>query len=54
MLRLKSSKSQTHHTLFVPIHWSDTQNVNDLIGEALDPDCKMPGFKMCAVRISPI
>ncbi|RXK27013.1 assimilatory nitrate reductase catalytic subunit NasC [Bacillus velezensis] len=53
-VRSRWSEKVRKDTLFVPIHWSDTQNVNDLIGEALDPDCKMPGFKMCAVRISPI
>lgn len=53
-VRSRWSENVRKDTLFVPIHWSDTQNVNDLIGEALDPDCKMPGFKMCAVRISPI
>lgn len=53
-VRSRWSEKIRKDTLFVPIHWSDTQNVNDLIGEALDPDCKMPGFKMCAVRISPI
>ncbi|MCZ4246022.1 nitrate reductase [Bacillus amyloliquefaciens] len=53
-VRSKWSEKVRKDTLFVPIHWSDTQNVNDLIGEALDPDCKMPGFKMCAVRISPL
>jgi len=53
-VRSKLSKQIRKDTVFVPIHWADAQNVNDLIGEALDPACKMPGFKVCAVRIRPI
>ncbi|QFY80723.1 nitrite reductase [Bacillus subtilis] len=53
-VRSKLSEHIRKDTVFVPIHWADAQNVNDLIGEALDPACKMPGFKVCAVRIRPI
>ncbi|MBD5018708.1 hypothetical protein GUF50_04490, partial [Xanthomonas citri pv. citri] len=53
-VRSKLSEQIRKDTVFVPIHWADAQNVNDLIGEALDPACKMPGFKVCAVRIIPI
>ncbi|PWT16267.1 nitrite reductase [Bacillus subtilis] len=53
-VRSKLSEQIRKDTVFVPIHWADAQNVNDLIGEALDPACKMPGFKVCAVRIRPI
>ncbi|MBY8913475.1 nitrate reductase [Bacillus sp. YC2] len=53
-VRSKWSEQIRRDTVFVPIHWADAQNVNDLIGEALDPACKMPGFKVCAVRISPV
>lgn len=53
-VRSKLSDQIRKDTVFVPIHWADAQNVNDLIGEALDPACKMPGFKVCAVRIRPI
>ncbi|WP_412095317.1 molybdopterin dinucleotide binding domain-containing protein, partial [Bacillus inaquosorum] len=53
-VRSKLSEQIRKDTVFVPIHWADAQNVNDLIGEALDPACKMPGFKICAVRIKPI
>ncbi|XEC95750.1 molybdopterin oxidoreductase family protein [Paenibacillus tarimensis] len=41
-------------TVFVPMHWGDVQNVNKITNEALDPTCRMPGFKACAVRISPL
>ena len=41
-------------TVFVPMHWGDVQNVNKLTNPALDPTCRMPGFKVCAVRIGPL
>jgi assimilatory nitrate reductase catalytic subunit len=53
-VRSKWSEHIRKDTVFVPIHWADAQNVNDLIGDSLDPACKMPGFKVCAVRIRPI
>ncbi|WP_274648700.1 assimilatory nitrate reductase catalytic subunit NasC [Paenibacillus humicola] len=41
-------------TVFVPMHWGGIQNVNALTNPALDPTCRMPGFKVCAVRIAPL
>ncbi|MGG1573916.1 assimilatory nitrate reductase catalytic subunit NasC [Fictibacillus sp. NRS-1165] len=41
-------------TVFVPFHWGDEQNINKVTYHALDPVCKMPGFKVCAVRIAPV
>ncbi len=41
-------------TLFVPMHWSGTQNVNRATRPDLDPFCRMPGFKTAAVRIRPL
>ncbi|OXM83920.1 nitrite reductase [Paenibacillus rigui] len=41
-------------TVFVPMHWGDTQNVNKITHDALDPTCRMPGFKVCAVNVSPL
>ncbi|WP_394238981.1 molybdopterin oxidoreductase family protein [Niallia oryzisoli] len=41
-------------TVFVPFHWADSQNVNRLVSAELDPQCKMPGFKVSSVRISPL
>lgn len=38
-------------TIFVPMHWGGVQNVNLATTPALDPFCKMPGFKVAAVRI---
>jgi assimilatory nitrate reductase catalytic subunit len=41
-------------TLFAPFHWGGRQAVNILTHAALDPVSKMPEFKVCAVRITPI
>lgn len=41
-------------TVFVPIHWGDNQSINRVTSQALDPYCKIPGFKICAVNIIPI
>ncbi|QMV42910.1 assimilatory nitrate reductase catalytic subunit NasC [Cohnella cholangitidis] len=38
-------------TVFVPMHWGDIQNVNKITNPALDPTCRMPGFKSCAVNV---
>ncbi|TDK63029.1 nitrite reductase [Bacillus salipaludis] len=54
IVRSKWSETIRNDTVFVPFHWADSQNVNLLVSDKLDPDCKMPGFKVSAVRISPI
>ncbi|RSK56651.1 assimilatory nitrate reductase catalytic subunit NasC [Bacillus canaveralius] len=54
VVRSKWSEAIRQDTVFVPIHWADFQNVNQLISGDLDPACKMPGFKVSAVRVSPI
>jgi assimilatory nitrate reductase catalytic subunit len=38
-------------TLFMPFHWGGAGRANLLTNPALDPDSKMPEFKVCAVRI---
>ena len=53
MVRSKFSEGIRPDTVFVPFHWADSQNVNNLVSEKLDPACKMPGFKVSAVNISP-
>lgn len=53
IVRSKWSETIRNDTVFVPFHWSDSQNVNLLVSDELDPDCKMPGFKVSAVRVSP-
>jgi assimilatory nitrate reductase catalytic subunit len=40
-------------TIFVPFHWGGAQAINRLTNAALDPICRMPEFKVCAVRIEP-
>ncbi|WP_416150446.1 assimilatory nitrate reductase catalytic subunit NasC [Salipaludibacillus sp. HK11] len=54
VVRSKWSDTIRKDTVFVPFHWADTQNVNQLVSKKLDPTCRMPGFKVSAVRISPI
>ncbi|MGN9863708.1 assimilatory nitrate reductase catalytic subunit NasC [Bacillus swezeyi] len=51
IVRSKWSESIRPDTVFVPMHWGDSQNVNCLVAEDLDPSCQMPGFKVCSVRI---
>lgn len=53
VVRSKWSESIRPDTVFVPIHWSGSQNVNKLVGGELDPSCRMPGFKVSAVKIRP-
>ncbi|MDR7001119.1 nitrate reductase [Neobacillus niacini] len=54
IVRSKWSETIRQDTVFVPFHWADSQNVNLLVSDELDPDCKMPGFKVSAVRVSQI
>ncbi|MGH9097488.1 MAG: molybdopterin oxidoreductase family protein, partial [Acidimicrobiales bacterium] len=39
-------------TVFAPFHWGGAKAANVLTNGALDPDSKMPEFKICAVRVS--
>ncbi|CAH0235598.1 Assimilatory nitrate reductase catalytic subunit [Peribacillus frigoritolerans] len=54
VVRSKWSATIRHDTIFVPFHWADSQNVNCLVSQDLDPTCKMPGFKVSAVKVHPI
>jgi len=54
IVRSQYSETIRPDTLFVPFHWADSQNVNDLVGGELDPVCRMPGFKLSAVKVSPV
>ena len=38
-------------TVFVPFHWV---GANQLTNDALDPASRMPEFKVCAARVSPV
>ncbi|RCW63892.1 assimilatory nitrate reductase catalytic subunit NasC [Saliterribacillus persicus] len=53
VVRSKWSDSIRKDTVFVPFHWTESQNVNRLVSNQLDPYCKMPGFKVSAVNITP-
>ncbi|HZG73491.1 MAG TPA: nitrate reductase [Chondromyces sp.] len=53
VVRSQWSEAIRQDTVFVPFHWTDSQNVNGLVSEKLDPTCKMPGFKVSTVKISP-
>jgi assimilatory nitrate reductase catalytic subunit len=54
VVRSRFSTGIREDTVFVPMHWGDIQNVNKLTNPALDPTCRMPAFKACAVRVSPL
>lgn len=43
-----------HDTVFMPFHWPGEGRANALTNPALDPFSRMPEFKTCAVRISPL
>jgi assimilatory nitrate reductase catalytic subunit len=38
-------------TTFMPFHWGGAARVNSVTNAALDPDSRMPEFKVCAVRL---
>lgn len=54
VVRSKWSETIRPDTVFVPFHWTDSQNVNLLVSKNLDPICKMPGFKVSSVKVSPV
>jgi assimilatory nitrate reductase catalytic subunit len=54
VVRSKWSETIRHDTIFVPFHWADSQNINLLVSKELDPACKMPGFKVSAVKVRPV
>lgn len=54
VVRGKVTTDIRQDTVFVPMHWGDSQCVNKITNQALDPTCRMPGFKVCAVNIEPL
>lgn len=54
VVRGKLTSEIREDTVFVPMHWGNVQSVNKITNHALDPTCKMPGFKVCAVHIKPL
>lgn len=53
IVRCKITANTREDTVFVPMHWGDVQNVNQVTNPSLDPYCKMPDFKVSAVHIQP-
>lgn len=51
VVRSRFSKAIREDTVFAPMHWGGVQNVNLSTNPLLDPNCKMPDFKACAVSI---
>ncbi|TDD76611.1 nitrite reductase [Actinomadura darangshiensis] len=41
-------------TVFIPFHWAGEGRANLLTNPALDPVSRMPEFKVCAVRLTPV
>lgn len=41
-------------TVFAPIHWGGEGCINRLTLPELDPESRMPSFKICAVRLEPV
>ncbi|WP_100404651.1 assimilatory nitrate reductase catalytic subunit NasC [Bacillus solitudinis] len=54
VVRSQISTEIRRDTVFVPFHWADSQNVNCLVPKDLDPTCRMPGFKVTTVNITPM
>ena len=40
-------------TVFIPYHWPGNKAANQLTIRAVDPQSKMPEFKVAAVRVTP-
>ncbi|QDI91719.1 nitrite reductase [Salicibibacter halophilus] len=51
IVRSKWTEKIRRDTVFVPFHWDEKQNVNRLVVDDLDPNCRMPGFKVSAVKV---
>jgi len=51
VIRSRFSTAIREDTVFAPMHWGGIQNVNLSTNPLLDPNCKMPDFKACAVSI---
>jgi assimilatory nitrate reductase catalytic subunit len=53
-LRVAITPDLRDDTVFVPFHWGGAQAANLLTGDALDPQSRMPEFKLCAARLRPL
>ena len=50
--RAQVSEDIRADTVFVPFHWGGASAANALTNPALDPQSKMPAFKVCAVAVA--
>jgi assimilatory nitrate reductase catalytic subunit len=50
-LKARLTPSMRLDTVFVPFHWAGIGRANTLTNDALDPDSKIPEFKIAAVAI---
>ena len=50
---VRTNTSMRLDTLFVPFHWSGEGRANTLTGDAVDPQSKIPEFKISAACIEP-
>jgi assimilatory nitrate reductase catalytic subunit len=51
LLKARLTPSMRLDTVFVPFHWDGAGRANTLTNDALDPDSKIPEFKVAAVAI---
>jgi assimilatory nitrate reductase catalytic subunit len=51
LLRVRANHSMRLDTIFVPFHWSGRGRANTLTNDALDPDSKIPAFKVSAAKL---
>ncbi|WP_134699559.1 molybdopterin oxidoreductase family protein [Ammoniphilus sp. YIM 78166] len=54
ILTVKMTAGIREDTVFVPFHWGGESCINRLTLPQLDPQCRMPEFKACAVRVAPL
>ncbi|MDG5786192.1 nitrate reductase [Evansella sp. AB-P1] len=54
VIRSKYTEKIRRDTIFAPFHWGDSQSINRITSPTLDPFCKMPEFKISAVRLTPL
>ncbi|XID96276.1 molybdopterin oxidoreductase family protein [Paenibacillaceae bacterium WGS1546] len=54
IVRSRLSSGIREDTVFIPMHWGGVQNVNLTTNPALDPHCRMPDFKVGAVKVEPL
>jgi assimilatory nitrate reductase catalytic subunit len=54
LFKARLDASMRFDTLFVPFHWPGLGRANTLTGDAIDPQSKIPEFKISAAAIEPL